>query len=492
MTPGIPSPPSAEPGGLRRRAIHGTMWFGGSRVFTQAIGWLITLVVVRLLTPADYGLFGYATLVAGFTDLVAELGLGAAIVQKRDLDETEIESAFWLSMATAATLYGVIWLFAPALSAFFNQPQLIDVLRVSMLTFVITSIRVISSNLLTKQVDFKRRAMGDMAGTLAGSFTTLALAYAGDGVWALVFGQLVRQSVVTLAFVAMWPWRPRGRFSREGARKVFGFGLRTSGGRIAWYLYSNADYLVVGKFVGQQALGFYTLVYEFATLPAGRVTTVINEVAFPVYAQLQDRPEQFKRYFLTAVTLVSAITVPALFGLLATAPLAVPVILTAKWLPIVEPLQIMSVVGMVLSVSSLIAPAVLAKGRPGLVLRFNLTCLAVMPAGFLIGSRFGLLGVCWAWLILFPAVTMMWFSMTRSLIGYRWGELASALLPASVSAVTMALALALVRPATEFLPLGPVRLAVVVAAGAATYGLAMGIGFRGRVREMRAAIMNRG
>jgi len=157
--------------------VHGTLWFGGSRIVTQAVTWLITIVVVRLLTPGDYGLFGYATLVAGFTDLIAELGLGAAIVQRRDLDEADLETVFWLSLAMAAGIYGVTWAAAPMVAAFFAQPALIVVLRVSMLTFLISSVRVVSWSLLTKQVAFKRRSIAEMIGTLSGSVTTLALAW---------------------------------------------------------------------------------------------------------------------------------------------------------------------------------------------------------------------------------------------------------------------------------------------------------------------------
>lgn len=481
----------AESTGLRRRAVQATLWFGGSRIVTQAVTWLITIVVVRLLTPGDYGLFGYATLVAGFTDLIAELGLGAAIVQRRDLDEADLETVFWLALAMAAGIYGVTWTAAPAVAAFFTQPQLVAVLRVSMLTFIISSIRVVSWSLLTKQVEFKRRSIAEMLGTISGSVTTLALAWAGRGVWALVYGQIVRQSVLTLACMILQPWRPIGRFSREGVRKVLGFGARTSSGRVAWYLYSNADYLVVGKLLGQQALGFYTLVFEFATLPADRISSVVNQVAFPVYSQLQDRHEPFARFFLTATTLISIVTFPVMLGLLSVADVAVPALLTPKWLPITAPLQIMCVMGTVLSISSLIAPAVLAKGQPGLVLRFNLICLAVMPAGFVAGSRFGLVGVCWAWMILFPAVAAIWFRMTRPLIGYAWGELAAALLPAAAGAASMGIVLASVRAATAWMPPGLSRLAILIAAGAATYGLVVLLGFRRRVQEIREAIRAR-
>ncbi|MCX6550824.1 MAG: lipopolysaccharide biosynthesis protein, partial [Acidobacteria bacterium] len=317
-------------------------------------------MVVRLLSPSDYGLFGFAILVSDLSELIAELGLGAAIIQMKHLDEAELETVFWLSVAGAAGMYAVIWLAAPAIAMFFNQRQLTAVLRVSMVTFLISSVRIVSWNLLTKHVDFKRRSVADGVATVVGSITILAFAYGGWGVWALVAGLLLRETVLTLSCYWVLPWRPRGQFSRKAVRRVFGFGARTSGGRIAWYFSSNADFLIVGKLLGQQALGFYSLVFQLATLPADRITSIVKQVAFPVYAQLQDQPESFKRFFLKTITLISLITFPLMTGLVAVADVAVPALLTAKWQPIVVPLRIMCGMGMVLSISALIAPAVLA------------------------------------------------------------------------------------------------------------------------------------
>jgi len=315
---------------------------------------------------------------------------------------------------------------------------------------------------------------------------------AGRGVWALVFGQVVRQSVLTLACTIMQPWRPRGRFSRDGIRKVLGFGARTSGGRVAWYLYSNADYLVVGKLLGQQALGFYTLVFEFATLPADRISSVINQVAFPVYSELQDRPEPFKRFFLTAATLVSLVTFPLMLGLLCVADVAVARDAHAG-MAADDGAAADHVPDGNVAVDQFAHRTGRARpGRPGLVLRFNLICLAVLPVGFVVGSRAGLAGVCWAWVILFPIVAAVWFQMTRPLIGYAWRELAAALAPAAACGATMTLALALLRAAIASMPIGPWKLAILVIAGAATYGLVLWFAFRGRVDDIREALTRRG
>ena len=476
---------------LRRQAIRGTLWFGGSRVIVQATTWLITIVVVGLLGPAAYGLFGFAMLVTDLPEMIAELGLGAAIIQKRDLDDAELETLFWLSMASAVGMYAIVWLAAPAISVFFNQSQLTAVLRVSMVAFVISSARIVSWNLLTKRIDFKRRSLAEGAATISASLVTLAAAYRGWGAWALVAGLIVRHAGMTIACYWMLPWWPRGRFRREAVRKVLGFSARASGGRIAWYFASNADFLIVGKLLGQEALGLYSMVFQLATLPADRITTVIQQVTYPVYARLQDQPDSFKRFFLKTVTLLTIVSFPLMMGLLAVADVAVPALLKEKWQAMVVPLQIMCGMGMVLSVTALVAPAVLAKGQPGLNLRYYLFCLVVLPPGFLVGSYFGLAGVCWAWMLLFPCIALWWFRRARTPIGYGWAELISALTPAVVSTVVMGMAVLVARFATGSISVPLWRLVILIAVGLAGYGLALTVGFRRQVQEIREIVFSR-
>lgn len=423
--------------GVRQQAVRGTLWLGGSRAITQVVTWLITLFVVRLLSPSEYGLFGFATLVTGIADLIAELGLGAAIIQKRDLDSDAFDTIFWMSMVTGTLIYGLTWLSAPGISLFFNQGRLTDVLRLTMLTFVINSARVVPWNLLTKRIDFASRSMAEVAATLSSSGATLVLAYLGFGVWSLVCGSLCRSLVLTVLCILIEPWRPRWRFSTVQLAGIMRFGAAVSSARITWYFNSNADFLIVGKLLGGQVLGLYSLVMQLAVLPADRITSIINQVGFSVYSRLQHEPDRFARYFLETLTLTSLVTFPIMTGLAATADLGVLLLLPPRWHPVAAPLQLMCVVGMVMSVSTLVAPAVLAKGRPDLALRFNLLCLAVMPVGFYAGAMFGLIGVCWAWLLLFPVAAAVWFHMTRTLLSCTWKDLVVTLLPATTSSVLM-------------------------------------------------------
>ncbi len=476
---------------LRQRAIVGTLWYGGSRLIIQALTWVITIVVARILDPADYGLFGFALLVMGLVDLINELGLGAGIIQRKTTSGEMLETVFWLALSTSLAVYGIGWVASPWIAEFFKQPQLVAVLRVSMLGFVISTLRVISWNLITKDVDFKNRSLAEVAANVLSSASTLGMALAGFGVWALVAGAIGRQVVLTVSCLILRPWWPRGRFNLTSVTEVFRFGLSVSAARVAWYAYSNADFFIIGKLLGQQLLGLYTMVYQLATLPADRITTVVNQVAYPVYAELQDSPERLRRYFLKLVTLVSLVTFPVLIGLFMIANTAIPLVLTDKWTPIIVPLKIMCWVGSLISIETLIAPVVLARGRPDLPLKYNLLSLVVMPAGFLVGVRFGLEGVAWAWLLIHPPLIAFWFWLTRGVITYEWRELASALRPAFQCTSIMLVGLYLAELALIHVSTAPLRLLLFILIGILIYGGVFIGRFRTELVEIRQLFARR-
>ena len=469
---------------LKQRAVSGTFWYGGSRVAIQALTWAITILVARLLTPGDYGLLGFAMLVGGLADLINEFGVGAAIIQRTDLDNEDFSAIFWFSFTFGALIYLVVWLLAPWIATFFKQPALVLVLRISLLNYFINPLRIIQWNLFTKRVEFKHRSLVEFAANIVGALSTLALAYAGCGVWALVWGILIREITLTISCQILRPWWPQTRFAWSRLQKVLGFGLNISAGRVAWYAYSNADFLIVGRLLGQQLFGVYTMVWQLAMLPVDRIANVVNQVAYPVYAELQNQPERFTRYFLNLVKLVSLVTFSILSGVFLVADIAIPLLLTEKWAPIIAPLKIMAWVGMISSVSILIAPAIIAKGRPDLALKYNFACLAILPTGFVIGSRFGIMGVCWAWLALQPLMTSILYTITRKLIGYEWRELFAAFLPATICAVVILVVVSTVRAASSAIAPRLAQLILLISVGVGSYTVVLFIGFRPLLKEL--------
>jgi len=476
---------------LKQRAVSGAIWYGGSRFAVQGITWAITILVARILTPSDYGLMGFAFLVTGMADLISELGIGAAIIQRQDLDNEDLSALFWFSLALSLFIYLIGWLAAPLIAIFFKQQALALILRVLMLSFLISSLRIISANLLTKRIEFKHRSIIETVANIIAALSTLGMTYTGFGVWSLIWGILIRQAMQTVGCQFLQPWWPKRRFTWTRLRKVMGFGLNVSAGRVAWYAYSNADFLVVGKLLGQQALGMYTMVFQLATMPLDRIMSVINQVAFPIYSELQSQPERLKRYFLKIATLVSLIIFPILAGAFLILDVAVPLLLTTKWAPIVIPLKIMCPVAILMSISHISSPAVLAAGRPDLTLKYNLVCLAMLPIGFAVGTRFDIVGVCWAWLILYPWITLFYYIKVKQVLGFGWIEFLQALAPATLSTVIMLVCGFLARWTISGIFVNYVELLALIGLGILSYFTILIWRYRAELIEFKLLLGNR-
>jgi teichuronic acid exporter len=454
---------------LKDKAVHGVIWYGGSRAVIQLLSWVLTIAVARVLVPEDYGLFGMCSVYTGLVDFLNELGFGAAIVQRKEVSEDDLHTLFWFGVAVSLLIYGLTYLAAPLVAAFYRHEQVTVVLRVLGLVFILTNLRLVPWNLLTREVDFKRRSILEVIGNMLGVVSTFLLARAGWGVWSLVWGVLIREGVLCVLVFAQSHWRPRLRFAWASLHELSSFSLNLSAARIAWYLYDNSDRLIIGRYLGDQTLGYYTLAMRLTTELSGRVLSIINQVAFPVYSRLQDDQERLKSYFLMSVQLACLIIVPVLAGLSLVSADVIPLLLKPKWAPMIPSLNIMCWAAMAMMINSLSAPLVLAKGKTALLLRFNLLNLAVMPAAFYLATRFGLEAICLTWLLVFPVLALLWIMAVKHCVVFQWTELGQSLRPAFVSTAVLVLAV-LLPQVTILRNLGPVlRTTIEVILGSASY-----------------------
>ncbi|HXI85238.1 MAG TPA: lipopolysaccharide biosynthesis protein [Verrucomicrobiae bacterium] len=454
---------------LKDKAVRGVIWYGGSRAIIQLLSWVLTIAVARVLVPEDYGLFGMCSVYTGLVDFLNELGFGAAIVQRKEVSEDDLHTLFWFGVVVSLLIYGLTYLVAPLVAVFYRHEQVTPVLRALGLVFILTNLRLVPWNLLTRAVDFKRRSILEVVGNMLGVVSTFLLARAGWGVWSLVLGVLIREAVLCVLVFAQSHWRPRFKFAWVNLRELSSFSLNLSAARIAWYLYDNSDRLIIGRYLGDQTLGYYTLATRLTTELSGRVLSIINQVAFPVYSRLQDDHDRLKSYFLTSVQLACLVIVPVLAGLSLVSGDVIPLLLKPKWAPMIPALNIMCWAAMIMMINSLSGPLLLAKGKTGLLLKFNLLNLAVMPPVFYFAARSGLQAICLVWLLVFPVLALVWIAAVKRCVVFHWSELGEALRPAFVSTAVMVL--------TVFLPqitilksLGPVpRTAIETVLGIGGY-----------------------
>src|SRR3990167_1996283 len=228
---------------LRSQALSGFRWTASVRLVSQGVTWAITLVVIRLLTPADYGLLAMATVFVSFLAMFCELGLGAAIVQKADVDEQLLRRAFGVILIIHFSLAALLMLSAPLIGAFYDEPRGIPVIRVLSLQFVLAGFAVIPDAQLQRRMEFRNRSLLDLSGAIVASFITLAMAFSGAGVWALVAGSILSQIWKTIGINWLSPFLHSPEFSVKGLRSLLRFGGHISAAQVFWMFYSQVDML---------------------------------------------------------------------------------------------------------------------------------------------------------------------------------------------------------------------------------------------------------
>jgi len=430
---------------LSQKVLSGLIWTAGTRFVGQILTWAITIVVIRLLSPSDYGLLAMATVFVNFLIFMSEAGLGAALVQAPKVDDLELRSIFGAVILVHCALFVLLVAAAPLIARFFVEDHLVLIIRVLALQLLIALFGVIPSSLLTRELDFKRLSIISLTGVLCGSLSTLGLALSGYGVWALVIGSLVTQLWNTVAINVMSPFLKWPDFSLRGARNLIVFGGQVTGARALWFVYSQADIFVAGKLLGTELLGFYSVSMHLASLPVQKLSAVINQVAFPAFAKSQHSPLAVSQNLLKSMRVLGFVAFPVLWGISSIAPEIVAVLLGPKWEAAVVPLQVLPLVMPLNLISSFLNTAFQGIGRGGVVFMNVLTACLVMPAAFWAGANWGLLGLCIAWVLGFPLVLLANLWRMLPLVSLRLRDVLSALAPAALTSAGMYAAVSISR-----------------------------------------------
>jgi len=423
---------------LKGKTIRAFLWVSSAKGFSQASSWLVTLILARLLLPADFGLLAIAWVFIGLLDLINELGIGAAIIQKQDLNEQDLHSTFWFIIVTSSLLYLLSYLLAPTIARFFQNEQLTPILRVLALILVIGAFKIIPLNLLTKELDFPKRSTAEFLSVFTGGLFSVVLATLGHGVWSLVFGTLLRHTILTILVFWLSPWRPKLVFQFKRIKRILSFGVTVAGSSVVWYFYSNSDSVIIGKLLGDKLLGYYSIALNLSNAPIGKLMNIINQVLFPVFSKLQNDMENLQLYFLKITRLVSLVTFPAMVGLFLVAESFILVVLTDKWLPMLVPLRMLCLVAMIKSISQIIPTLLYARGKAKLVLKYNFACLFIVPISIGFGSQFGINGVALAMLIVYPLLSLYYFWYGLVELDIRVFSYLANLIPATVATAFMA------------------------------------------------------
>jgi O-antigen/teichoic acid export membrane protein len=402
---------------------------------------LVTMAVLaRLLTPEDFGVVGFATLAVAYLAVMKDLGLGGALIQRKDDVDESAETVFAFNLITGAFLTAVCFFSAPLVAGFFREPVVVPLLRVLSLTFILEALGSVQLVLLRKNMDFRRKLIPDVGRSIVKGAVSIAGAAAGLGVWALVWGQLAGVIASVALAWTVFPWRPRVRIHRRLVRPLARFGGPLIVTDIQYAIWSNLDYLVVGRLLGDVALGVYTLAYRLPELLIQSVWRVLGGAIFPLFSKLQDQPALLRRGFLATIKYTQVLVVPMCVGLFITAEPAVKAIFGEQWNPAIPVLQVMCVFSLLGSIGVNAGDVYKALGRPAVLAKLAAFELMVLIPALMFGARYGIVGVAWAHAAVAALDTVVRLAVANRMVGTTFGDIWRQMAPALGAGIWLAAA----------------------------------------------------
>ncbi len=481
----VPEPAPARAGGLREAAVRGVAWQAVSFLGGKVLLLLATAILARLLTPEEFGLVAFALVVITLADVIGDFGVAQALVYL-PLDRRRTDAALVTAVAVSGLLVLLAFVTAPAVAAFFGRAEVEPLLRVLSCTVLLGAVASVPEALLRRALLFRRTVGAGLAKAATTGGVSIALAVGGAGPWSLVWGQLAGLIVFNVVLWSLVDHRPDWRVWRlrwADASPLVRYGVSVAVAMLLSKLVFDVDYVVVGRMLGTEPLGLYTMAYRLPELAIISSYFVISAVAFPAFSQAKDDPPRLRRGYLSLVRLQSAFGAAAGVGLAVLAPSIVLALLGPDWEASATPLTALALFAALRSLSTGANDVYKAVGRPGLATWIALARLATLTPALVVAARWGIDGVAWAQAVMAVPFVFVAQGLAARIIGVSAREIGGAMRPALVAGAGVGLATGAVR----LLPLGSPWLDLLLGIPAGVLGalLALRLLMPGFVAELR-------
>lgn len=378
------------PTNLKDKAIKGFFWSAIDSVGQQAVQFIVSVVIARMLVPHDYGLIGMITIFMNLATVLVDSGFGNALIQKKNPSEKDYSTIFYFNILTSLFLYLLIFFSAPLIAVFFNQPELTFLTRIVALCIIINATSIIQINIFTKNINFKTMALIGITTVFVSGVIGIALAYWGWGYWSLVILQIVSISLKSILLWIYSKWRPIKKFSYRSLKQMFPYSSKILLSGFSDTLFVNLYNIFIGKFYSTKDLGFFTQAQKIQSIPIIVLSSVVSKVSFPVFASIQDDDKLLKKGYKKIMCNIVFITFPLMIGIMVTADVFVKTLLGPQWLPCATYLRLLCVAGMTYPLSAFNLNIVNVKGRSDIFLYLEIIKKILMVSALLLTFRLGI------------------------------------------------------------------------------------------------------
>ena len=420
--------------------IKNFFWRIGESGGAQLVSFLVSIVLARLLTPEDYGVIALVTVFTSILQVFVDSGLGTALVQKKNADEVDFSSVFYFNVLVCLTLYAGMFVAAPAIAKFYDNPIYIPLVRVLSLTLVISGLKNIQQAYVSRHMIFKRFFFSTLGGTIASAILGIVMAYAGFGVWALAAQYVSNTAIDTFILWVTVPWRPRKKFSWMRLKELLSYGWKLLASALMDTGYTSLWNLLIGKVYSAANLSFYDQGSRYPKAIISTISNSIDSVLLPTMSSVQDDRAQIKSMTRRSIMTSVYVMAPLMMGLAGCARPLVSLILTDKWLPCVPFLRIFCITYMFWPVHSANLNAIKAMGRSDLYLRLEILKKIIGIGLLLCTVKISVMAMACSLLISSFVSQIINSYPNWKLLNYRYLEQLRDILPSILLAVVMAVA----------------------------------------------------
>ena len=451
---------------LKDKTVKGVIWSAVDRFSAQGIQFVFSILIARLLLPEDYGVIAMLNIFLAVSQTFIDSGFGSALIRKIDRTETDFSTVFFFNIAVAAVFYLILFFSAPAIAKFYETPQLESVTKVVALNLIIGSLSGIHNAKLSIDIDFKSRAKISVISTFLTGAVGLWMAYAGYGVWALVVQNLCSSVIRTVLLWIIVKWRPSLIFSWRSFKELFSFGSKLLASGLLDTLYNNIYTLVIGKVFSPSTLGVYSKAKALAHFPSSNITSVLQNVTFPVLSTIQNEDVRLANIYRRFLKLSAFVIFPMMIGLSAVADPFIRLALTDKWEGAIYLLQIICFQLMWYPIHAINLNILQVKGRSDYFLKLEIIKKVQGVLILCITVPMGIVTMCYG-SVISSLISLIWNTYyTKKLIGYGYWAQMRDLLPILIHSLIM---WALVLLIVNLMPTLWLKLIIGVLAGMIYY-----------------------
>lgn len=356
---------------LKQKTVNGLIWSFVDNFASQGIGFVVGVILARLLSPSEFGLIGMITVFVAISQAFIDSGFSNALIRKSNPAQSDYSTVFFFNLLVGILAYCTLFFSAGSISSFFQEPDLKQLLQVLGLSLLISALSLIQRVQLTKRIDFKLQTRISVIASVSSGIVAILMAYYGYGVWSLVYKTIVQEAVIGFLFWLWNGWRPSWIFDKTSFKEMFGFGSRLLVSSLIDTIYQNIYYLIIGKYFSASELGYYTRADQFRKLPSQNITGVIQRVSYPVLASINGDVPRLKAAYKKLIKGTMLISFVLMIGMAAVAEPMVLALIGDKWLPSVVYLQLLCFVGMFYPLHALNLNMLNVQGRSDLFLRLE-------------------------------------------------------------------------------------------------------------------------